>query len=158
MQTEVRENMAAGLAGQIADIGPTDIMTHINEHGGVIPFGAFVTKGSGEGLAVLPDATGEVTGLAGLGVTVRSHTQPQDAGYADEDVMPVMKKGRVWVPVEDAVVAESAAFVRFVAGEGEALGAFRSDADGTDAVALPNAKFVTDAAAGELAMLDLNLT
>ncbi|BBO74407.1 hypothetical protein DSCW_18240 [Desulfosarcina widdelii] len=158
MQTEVRSSMAVGLAGQIADIGPSDIITYTNEHGDTVPFGVFVTKGSGEGLAVLPDATGEVTGLVGLGVVVRSHTQPQDEGYADGDVMPVIKKGRVWVPVEDEVTAESAAFVRFVAGAGEQLGAFRSDADGTDAVALPNAKFVTDAAAGELALLDLNLT
>jgi hypothetical protein len=59
--------------------------------------------------------------------------------------------------VEDAVTAESAAFVRFVAAGAEQLGAFRSDADGTDAVALPGAKFVTDAIAGELALLDINL-
>ncbi len=158
MQTSVRENMEVGLAGQIADIGKSDVLTYANEQGDIIPFGSFVTKGSGEGLAVLPDATGEVTGLVGLGVVARSHTQPQDEGYADKDVMPVVKKGRVWVPVEDAVEAESAAFVRFVAEGAEQLGAFRSDADGTDAVALPNAKFVTDAEAGEVALLDLNLT
>jgi hypothetical protein len=72
--------------------------------------------------------------------------------------MPVMKKGRVWVRVEDAVAAEAAAFVRFVVGlPGQVLGAFRSDADAGNAAALPNAKFVTAAAAGGLALLDLNL-
>ena len=105
----------------------------------------------------MPDATGEVTGLVGQGVVLRSHTQPQNEGYADGDPMPVMKKGRVWVPVEDAVTADTAAFVRFVAAGAEQLGAFRSDADGTDAVALPGAKFASDAGAGELALLELNL-
>ena len=105
----------------------------------------------------MPTTSAQVTGLAGLGVTLRSHTQDQEEGYSDGDPMPVIKKGRVWVPVEDAVTAESAAFVRFVAAGAEQLGAFRSDADGTDAVALPGAKFVSDAEAGGLALLDLNL-
>jgi len=157
MQTEVSEYMEKGLAGQLADVGNADIVTRANASGGAIPFGVFVTKGAAQREATLPDATGEVTGLTGLGVVLRSHTQPQGEGYADSDPMPVLKRGRVWVPVEDAVTAESAAFVRFVAGVGEQLGAFRSDADGTDAVALPGAKFVSDAGAGELALLDINL-
>ena len=157
MQTQVNEYMEKGLAGQLADIGNADVITRANSQGAAIPFGTFVTKGAAEGQAVLPTASAQVTGLAGLGVTLRSHTQPQEEGYADGDPMPVIKKGRVWVPVEDAVTAESAAFVRFVAAGAEQLGAFRSDADGTDAVALPGAKFVCDAEAGGLALLDLNL-
>jgi hypothetical protein len=157
MQTQVNEYMEKGLAGELADIGPADIITRINTHSAAIPFGVFVTKGANQGEAVVPDASAEVTGLAGLGVVLRSHTQPQGEGYAVGDPMAVIKKGRVWVPVENAVIAESAAFVRFVAGAGEQLGAFRADADGTDAVALPGAKFASDAAAGELALLDLNL-
>ncbi len=157
MQTEVNDYMAKGLAGQIADIGPSDVITRINQSGGSVPFGIFVTKGSAEGTAVPPAATDQVTGPAGLGVVLRSHTQPQGEGYAAGDPMPVMKKGRVWVPVEDAVTAESAAFVRFAVNTTEQLGAFRSDADVDKAVALPGAKFVTNAAAGELALLDLNL-
>lgn len=157
MQTQVDEYMEKGLAGQLGDIGQADVITRINAYGDTIPFGVFVTKGAAEREAVLPDASAEVTGTVGLGVTLRSHTQPQDEGYADGDPMSVIKKGRVWVPVEDAVTAESEAFVRFVAAGAEQLGTFRSDADGTDAVALPGAKFVSDAEAGELALLDLNL-
>ena len=157
MQTQVNDYMEKGLAGQLADIGRADVVTRVNASGGNIPFGVFVTKGANEGEAVLPDASGEVTGLVGLGVVGRSHTQPEGEGYADQDPMPIIKKGRVWVPVEDAVTAETAAFVRFVAAGDEQLGGFRSDADGGDAVALPGAKFTSDAAVGELAMLDINL-
>jgi hypothetical protein len=157
MQTQVNNYMEKALAGQLADIGQADIVTRINASRDTIPFGVFVTKGTNEGEATLPGATEQVTGTVGLGVVLRSHTQPRGEGYADDDPMPVIKRGRVWVPVEDTVTAESEAFVRFVADAGEQLGAFRSDADGTDAVALPGAKFVSDAEAGELALLDLNL-
>jgi hypothetical protein len=157
MQTQVNEYMEKALPGQLADIGQADIVTRINETEASVPFGVFVTKGTAEGTAVLPEAATDITGPAGLGVVLRSHTQPQGEGYAAGDPLPVIKKGRVWVPVEDEVEAETEAFVRFVAGTGEQLGAFRSDADGTDAVALPGAKFITDAPAGELALVDLNL-
>ena len=157
MQTQVNEYMQKGMAGGLADIGPCDIVTRINADAAAIPFGVFVTKGANQGEAVLPTVSGEVTGPVGQGVVLRSHTQPQEEGYAVSDPMSVIKKGRVWVPVDSAVTAESAAFVRFVAGAGEQLGVFRADADGTDAVALPGAKFVSDASAGELAVLDLNL-
>lgn len=157
MQTSVNEYRDKGLAGQLADIGSHDVVTRANASGGSIPPGVFVTKGGNEGEAVLPDATGDVTGLVGLGVVGRSNTQAQDEGYADGDPMPIIKKGRVWVPVEDGVTAETAAFVRFVAAGAEQLGAFRSDADGGDAVALSGAKFASDAIAGEVALLDINL-
>ena len=49
------------------------------------------------------------------------------------------------IVASQATGAESEAFVRIVAGAGEQLGALRPDADGTDAVALPGAKFVSDA-------------
>lgn len=157
MQTTVDTFMQEGLPGQIVDMGETDIISRINGYGDDIPFGVFVTKGSAENLAVLPDATGEVTALVGLGVTVRTLSTKTGVGYADEAAMSIIKKGRVWVEVEDAVTAESAAFVRFSAGVGEQLGAFRSDADTADAVALPYAKFVTDADAGGMAILELNM-
>jgi len=92
MQTQVNEYMEKGLAGQLADIGNTDVITRANSQGAAIPFGAFVTKGAAEGQAVLPTTSAQVTGLSGLGVTLRSHTQPQEEGYADNDPMPVIKR------------------------------------------------------------------
>ena len=45
MQTTVNEYMEKGLAGEIADIGYSDIVTRVNAYGDTIPFGVFVTKG-----------------------------------------------------------------------------------------------------------------
>lgn len=129
MQSSIETNTPGGMAGQIVDLGPKDIITRINTSNAVIPFGRFVTKGAVQDSAVLPDASGEVTGLVGLGVTVRTLANKDADGYADEAAMSVMKKGRIWVQVENAVVAESQAYARFSAGESAGnLGAFRSNA------------------------------
>lgn len=135
-----------------------------------VPFGAFVTQDlnlTGQGadnIARLPFATGEVsTERLALGVSVHDQARENvpvgqtEVGYISQSTMSVLRKGIIWVQVEDAVVAGGAAFVRFVAGAGEQLGAFRSDADGGDAVALPNSRYKTGASAGGLAQLDINL-
>lgn len=160
MQTQVDVFMNPGLPGQVADIGPSDIVTRINAGAAAQGFGVFVTAGPVQGQALPPALAVDITGIGALGVVVRSHTQPRTEGYQPTDPMPVMKKGRIWVTVEDAVAAEAAAFVRFVIGvPGQVLGAFRSNVDGGNAAALPNAKFVTtQAVAGGLALLDLNIT
>ena len=108
--------------------------------------------------------TGSIsTAGSALGVTVHTHTNEQQygtaggTGYDLEDVMSVMRKGRIYVEVEDAVTAGAQAFVRFEATSPELHGAFRSDADTADAVALPGAFFRTTTAAGGIAILEVNL-
>ena len=137
-----------------------------------VPFGVFVTQDAnitGQGadnIARLPFATGEVsTERLGLGVSVHSQATENalasagqtEVGYKTQSAMSILRQGLIWVQVEDAVVPGGAAFVRFVAGAGEQLGSFRSDADSGDAVALPNSRFKTSAGAGGLAQLDINL-
>ena len=98
-----------------------------------------------------------------LGVTVHTHANEQQyltaggTGYDLEDAMSVMRKGRIYVEVEDAVTAGSQAFVRFEATSPEVHGAFRSDADSGDAVELPSGFFQTTTAAGGIAILSINL-
>lgn len=98
-----------------------------------------------------------------LGVTVHTHTNEQQyltaggTGYDIEDAMSIMRKGRIYVEVEDAVTAGAQAFVRFTATSPEVLGAFRSDTGGGDAVALPQAFFRTNTAIGGIAILEVNL-
>jgi len=78
-------------------------------------------------------------------------------GYALETAMSVMRKGRIYVQVEDAVVDGGAVYVRHVAGAGETIGRVRSDADGTDADILPGAAFRKTAAAAGISIVELNL-
>lgn len=132
-----------------------------------VPFGVLVvedTTGLSDDRAHLPQATGDIT-TVGKVAGIALHTQfveqsvggTNNLGYDPQSSMNVLRKGRAYVLVEDAVVKGGLPFVRFVAAASEQLGAFRSDADTSDAVALPNARFVTSAGAGELAIVEINL-
>ena len=78
-------------------------------------------------------------------------------GYILGEAMSVLRKGRIYVQVEDAVTAGNDVYVRYVAGTGETLGAFRSDADTSDAAVLPGAKYRTSAAASGITIIEINL-
>lgn len=137
-----------------------------------VPFGVFVTQDvniTGQGadnIARLPFAAADITTeRLGLGVSVHDQATENalasagqtEVGYKTQSSMSILRKGLIWVEVEDAVVPGGAVYVRHVAGAGEQLGAFRSDADGSDADILPNARYKTAASAGGLAQLDINL-
>lgn len=101
-----------------------------------------------------------------LGFTIHTHTVTQSlgasgstgsTGYIIEAAMGILRKGRIYVAVEDAVVAGGDVYVRHVVGAGEVLGACRSDADGSDASILPSAKFRSSAAIGGIAIVEINL-
>lgn len=134
-----------------------------------VPFGAFVSlndEGQQTGtkrLVHLPQAATDITN-ARLAMGFALHTQAVEnalvganLGYEPQSAVSVLRKGRVYVQVEDAVVAGGQVFIRHVAGAGEQLGAARSDADGADASALPSASFMTAASAGGLAVVEINL-
>lgn len=103
----------------------------------------------------LPTATGDVTGTGALGVVLEKRSS-ESLNYRGNTMVTVLAEGRVWVVVEEAVNAGDAAFVRFAAGAGGTqLGAFRKSADTASAVALPGSRYMTTAAAGALAILEL---
>jgi len=132
-----------------------------------VPFGVLVvedTTGLADERAHLPQASADITTAGKVaGVSVHNHSVEQNkgginnVGYEPQSAMDVLREGRIYVQVEDDVVKTGPVFVRFVAGAGEQLGAFRSDADGGDAVALPGASFKTSASAGGLAALQVNV-
>jgi hypothetical protein len=73
------------------------------------------------------------------------------AEYADQESVPVLVRGAVWVETEDACSAGGSVFVRIGAGAGGTqLGAFRSDADTATAVTVTGARYARDSQAGEL--------
>lgn len=152
------EEQGAALPGMKADSGFDDVASVVAE--GAVKFGYAVTRGTDlEKQGRVPVLTGEVSDLTlVLGVALKTQAiESSDSGdptYADKNMMSVMKEGRVYVQVQDTVTTASAVFVRFAGGN---EGQFRSDADGGDAVALPNAKWVKGAGAGELAIVQLDL-
>lgn len=95
-----------------------------------------------------------------IGVSVFSHADNINngvEGYAAQSAVNVLRSGSIWVKVEEAVTPESAVYVRAVATGSEVAGAFRTTADGSDTIQLTNSKFLTSAAAGELALVMINI-
>lgn len=129
VQTSVAIHPDLGFPGQEYDSATTDKITRIA--GATIPYGAYVIFG-GETCA-LPASASQITGASGHqgGVALRDPTNPSGQ-YVPGDPVAIMRHGRVWVPVEEAVTATDKVFVRFTGASGasEAVGYFRNDSDG----------------------------
>lgn len=78
------------------------------------------------------------------GIVVRSEANiaptPDNPEYEPQREVTLLTEGPIWVDVENAAAYGAQAFCRIVATGNEVAGAFRSDADGGDAVAI-NAVF-----------------
>jgi len=134
-----------------------------------IAFGKYVTRdltgtAGGQDKANLPNAATDITTSRNVaGVTVREEVLESSAagvantGYPQASPMSVLRQGRIWVTVEDAVVQGGQVFVRYLAASTFTVGSFRSDDPGSEAAALPSAVYDTAAAAGGLAIVALNL-
>jgi len=112
---------------------------------------------NGDDAARVPASAADVNNLA---KGVAFHAQSQEvsvsvnAEWPIKSAFPTLKKGRVWVSVEDAVDAGQPAFVRFQGGN---EGGFRSDVDTSNAVQLQASKFVTSTTGAGIAVVELNL-
>lgn len=163
MQTSYTRDQAVGRVGGIADSAMVqDIETHKNPDV-EIKFGCVVTKGAADGEIVHPDAAGEITSeLVVRGVAIASHEMEskedgEDPGYVAGSVVPVMRKGRVWVKAEDTITeGTSTVNVRY-AGTGQ-KGALRGALVTSETAVLPKAKWKTSTTgAGQLAILEIDL-
>ena len=108
----------------------------------------------------LPRLTGEITAGTFLGITRYDSSREANAGngYTNQSDVSILRYGRIYVRVEDAVVEGGDVFCRFTdPTTAYALGSFRSDAD-SDAVAIPGAMYMSSASADGLAIVELNPT
>jgi hypothetical protein len=126
-----------------------------------VPFGCFVCKDerSDDAQAVrLPRQSTDVTGLRGEGFVVADFTKSAyGQSYHRNSMVSILRKGYMFVLVEDAVTKGGGVYVRYAAGAGGTqLGACRSADPGSEAALLPSARYETSAGAGELAVVEIN--
>lgn len=148
---------AAGLNGQIADLAPRYVRSMSNEGVGV-PFGIAVKRGTGDSQFEPLAAAGDEV----IGILSHSHARDVLGLVEGEDVRKgdvgnVVAQGTVYVRVEDAVTPADPVFVRFADGvavpTNKTRGAFGKAADTNTAKELVGARYLTSAAAGELALV-----
>lgn len=163
VQTTYSVNKVAGYPGLVVDA--VDTVRASKAAAAAVNFGTFVCRRTAPADAVEqcanPAATADVTarprGIALKDETRRNSTGGFPGGYAVDDQVVYLRKGRVWVNVEAAVTQDGAVFVRFAAGTFTQLGAFRGDADTATAVALPGATYLTSTAGAGLAVVEINI-
>lgn len=114
--------------------------------------------------AKLPSASSDITAAgSALGVVVADQGRAQDPSvsgpqYPQNSACPILRRGRIWVLVEEAVNDGDLPFVRFAAGAGGTqLGAFRKSADTATAAALSGCVFRSSALAGGYAVLQVGV-
>ncbi len=150
-QLNYNVNMDVAFEGMLADSGKIDALSKITE-------GASLEFGLGCALGTSDNQVAPLAAIADKFAGVVIHRHREEGELGDKVSVSVLRKGRIYVKVEEAVVKGDPAFVRAVAAGAERAGAFRKSADGTDTIDLTGkAEFVTSADAGELAVLDINL-
>lgn len=166
LQTSISQTPTVALAGQLVDSAENDVLSYVSEEASEeIPFGVMVMHGTADDQCLLLDGTAAEADDKLLGVTVRSQAYAKDTELGDTGVKPknvigILRKGRIWVEVEEAVTPQSKVRVRVVDAGSEVPGAFRDTADDTDDCILISsfARYVTSAGAGELAQLEIDMT
>ena len=153
-QTSVTQYGAAGFAGLIADSMFTDKMSYSAE--AAVPFGVPVQLGTNKErqVKVLTTSVGQAALAVGISVATQAveQTAAGVAAYADKETVSVMKRGRIWVTTNDAVVAGAVANLVL------ANGTFTDEvvAAGIEAFTQFSAKFITGTTAAGLAIVEIN--
>lgn len=159
VQTTYAQAPATAIAGLVADNAPSYSVSGNPDNGVVDAPGLFVARGAAEGTFKLPTSGAEVA--AGLGVVAYQPAQiPTNYGVAALQGNPprrILRRGLIWVTVEENVSDGDDAYVRFATGTAAQKGAFRKSADSATAAQLPGAKFRGGATAGNVCKVEVNL-
>jgi len=116
------------------------------------------TAGKVRNAAKIPAAAGDVISPSAMGVVILDSTREGGVDWPAMRPTPLLRKGRIWVTAESAVARWTNPFIRFAAGAGgTVLGGFRADADSASAAVNTRAIILTDADAGSLFLLEIDL-
>lgn len=80
-----------------------------------------------------------------------------DVFYAPSEMVTVLRKGRIYVQVEVAVTSDDPVYVRHVASGTKVRGGFGNVVDSSTCFLVSGARYVTSAAAGGFAIVEINL-
>jgi hypothetical protein len=152
--------------GEIYDNRYTMAESYIAEN--TIRFGQAVVEGTDEDRQVItPSATGQT--FMGISIAiwqieqqVTSYPTTSSGLYVAELVLPVLRRGAIWVRVNQDVEANDPVYFVFSDVDSTKIGNFRKDSGvvlpGSEiADLIPNALFRKAAKAGELAVVEINM-
>ncbi len=162
-QTSITSKMDAAYAGMMRDDNYDNFtVPGISEEVALeTPFGVAVARGTVDDGVKLPAAANAKI----KGVVRHSHHYDKTSelgtiGLKPKTLMNVLRKGRIYVTVEENVAPGDRAHIRYAAGAGGTqLGAFRKSSVVNETLDLTTcAEFQTTALAGGIAVVDVDFT
>jgi len=162
VQTEYSRDHGAAYEGQKATVvGLFNTRTGIAE-GSNVPAGRGVFAGTSDNQVVVPSGGETIDAFRGISLYEVDHVLDVAQNEPENQNRPItlVTTGDIWVYTEDGATttgATSDVYLIINAAGGGTPGRFRSTADGANTIQIPNAKFITTAAAGELAKVSLDL-
>jgi hypothetical protein len=150
VQTTYNETMVAGRAGAIVNTEPRTLISRTVEDAAGVALGLVVQQGAAD-----DGCTAVLTGMTAstyVGVTVLDRSRPAaDAPdtFGQYESARIMRSGVVWVTASGAVAAGDDATVTL------ATGAIGTAAVAAGVIAIPDARWDSSAADGEIAKLRL---
>lgn len=158
-QTVITSTMTRGFAGMLDGMENTVASAFSEEASAEVPFGVGVARGTADDGVLLPaTSTAKVRGVV---VHDHAHALGQelgDTGLKPKTQFGVLRRGRILVIVEEAVVPGDRGYVRY-SGSGQ-KGAWRMSAVAGETLdCTSQAEFqTTQATIGGLAVLDVDFT
>lgn len=144
-----------GLPGLIYDMHNKVIRTYAVKSDIQVQFGMGVSKVYGTENIVKPITfSGEE--LLGIVVNDPGIANNGIAGISGTKTVSVMTFGSIYAQVETDVLSGQSVYVRTIASSGFSNGGFRKDSDNGKAIKIPNAKFIKNASAGALSVIEIS--
>jgi hypothetical protein len=161
IQTIYGSTMDPAYPGMLADASGKNVRSYAQaEATAEIPFGVAVAQAPADDSCILPvDVNAKY-----VGVVLHDHVydpliQLGTVGVKPKNTLSVLVEGVVWVRVEEAVAVGDRAFIRYAAGAGGTQkGSFRKSADTTTAIEAKGCRYLSSAAAGGLAQLEVDFS
>lgn len=162
-QTSYPTAPAAGYAGMLYDTSDKLVVSMVNsEASAAMLFGQAVCFGASDGAALSPDA---IASDVIVGIVMHAHNYSAEQlnddrnGVLPEEMINVVRKGRMLVVCEDGCSPGDRLHVRCVVAGAETEGALLAAADGTDTIdCTTQGVWMSTAAAGGLAVLEFDFT
>jgi hypothetical protein len=157
-QTSYSNSYTAAFEGMLADGAEPDIISKVNGEAATdLIFGRGVRETAAG--AVNISAAGQT--LLGVAVFEQKDTAALSGSGAikPKETFNVLRKGRIWVKAEQAIVVGDPVYVRHTVNGGTtAVGRFRKDIDTANAILISNARWAsTTSGADQMAVLEINL-
>lgn len=156
VQTAVTQSPARAYPGMPADSAfKDDVAGILQTVAGATP-GILVVRNGTEGDCVVPSSSADITSQKVLGFVLRDIAR-EPAAFARYDSLSLRRKGRLFVPCEDAFTVGDAIHVRHTTTTTETVGGIRASAVSNKTVLIPGVILNSgDGAAGDLALIEIN--